>query len=118
MDNLQNVRFESMITLKMIELGCYDSLPEYLTEHKNKDIEALSKATTKNDYFSINLFNSNKKQKEYVTEKLAGKNDANTAGPCPRCGTERFKVTAQRRSMDEPMNHEIHCPGCRKIEFN
>lgn len=119
MDLSQFVKFESSIAATMIDLGVYDSVPEYVNpNNKRTDIEMLSKAVTKNDFYSTALCSKYRECNKKVTEKLAGKNEANTAGPCPTCGTDRFKVTAQRRSADEPMNHEIHCPGCNKIEYN
>lgn len=119
MDLSQFVRFEATIAATMIDLGIYDSEPEYaIQQNKKSDIEILSRAMTKSDFYSTSLCSKYREYNKKVTEKLAGKNEANTAGPCPTCGTDRFKVTAQRRSADEPMNHEIHCPGCNKIEYN
>ena len=118
MDNQALVRYEAECLVIQIEAGCFDETDIYLSEEeKIQDIYLLRSAVTKEDFYKSKVYRINQEMNDKTIKKLSGKNEANTAPPCPKCGSERYKVTAQRRASDEPMNHEITCPSCSAVEY-
>ena len=110
--------YEAGCLLGQIQAGCFDDNDTFESEEeKASEIISLQFVVDANGYFNSKVYKLNQETEKMVVEKLAGKNEANTASKCPKCGSDRFKITAQRRSSDEPMNHEIHCPSCRLIEY-
>ncbi len=117
-NNSMYATYEAGCLIGQIQAGCFDNSGIFENEEeKNNEIMVLQSVRDVNDYFASKIYEINKDTEKMVVEKLAGKNEANTASECPRCGSDRFKISAQRRSSDEPMNHEIHCPTCKLIEI-
>ena len=117
-NNPMFANYEAGCLLGQIQAGCFDETGIFDNEEeKNNEMLLLQSVKDVNDFFKSKVYKVNNDVERMVVEKLAGKNEANTASKCPRCGSDRFKISAQRRSSDEPMNHEIHCPSCRLVEY-
>jgi len=117
-NNSSFVSYEANCLKLQIDCGCFDNMQIFSSEEeKINESSRLLQISNVSSYYDCKVFAENAKLKEMVLKKLSGKNEANTAPPCPRCGSDRYSISAQRRSADEPMNHEIHCPTCNNIEF-
>lgn len=66
--------------------------------------------------FDSIFFKEQRKISEMEVEKLSGRNEANNASACPRCGGERYNVDKQTRSFDEGRSFYIKCGTCGLTE--
>lgn len=78
--------------------------------------QKLIDCKTEEQFFNLNIFKNQQKTYDMMVKKLSGKNEANNAPKCNKCGSDRFYLDRQTRSADEERNFEIHCPGCNSIQ--
>lgn len=76
------------------------------------DYNFASAMTKKEDIFDTPFFSKQRKVAEMEIKKLSGKNEANNAEPCPRCGGARYNIDKQTRSSDEARSFYIKCGSC------
>jgi DNA-directed RNA polymerase subunit M/transcription elongation factor TFIIS len=72
----------------------------------------LSQTSSEENLFDSVVFQKQRKINDMKIKKLSGKNEANNAPKCPRCGNERYYLDEQRRAGDEIRNFDIVCPSC------
>lgn len=77
-----------------------------------KDYSFVENMSKKEDIFDTPFFSKQKKISEMEIKKLSGKNEANNAEPCPRCGGARYNIDKQTRSSDEARSFYIKCGSC------
>lgn len=75
--------------------------------------QKLSQVKSEDEIFDSVIFERQRKISNMKVKKLSGKNEANNAPKCPRCGNERYYLDEQRKAGDEIRNFEIKCPSCR-----
>lgn len=95
----------------LIDLGFYDHIPE-IKNNKKHHSDFLRSIENDKDIFESKIFEPQRKIKEMEIQKLAGKNEANNAPPCPRCGGDRYNIDKQTRSGDEARSFYIKCGTC------
>lgn len=84
-----------------------------LTSVTEEDYHFLqNKIETEDQIFDTPFFDKQRKVAEMEVKKLSGKNEANNAEPCPRCGGARYNIDKQTRSSDEARSFYIKCGSC------
>lgn len=81
-----------------------------------QDYNFIQNMTDEKDIFDSVFFDAQRKVSEMEIKKLSGKNEANNAEPCPRCGGARYNVDKQTRSADEARSFYIKCGTCGLTE--
>jgi len=119
MENNESCNFELKV-LHFINNNGYNFKDKKLNTEEGRRItnERILECRNKQDFFNLPIFEENQQIDKMMIEKLSDKNEANMGPPCPNCKSNRFYVTIQRRSADEAVNNELHCPGCGLIQFS
>lgn len=79
---------------------------------KESDYNLVANMQDDENIFNSIFFDKQREVNEMEVKKLSGKNEANNAEPCPRCGNARYHVDKQTRSQDEARSFYIKCGTC------
>jgi hypothetical protein len=115
--------YEIQCTLYMLHYGACRKYgididyPHMAPQEQQELVTKIQSVRTNEDLFNTPLFLSNKTKYEDTVEKLSVGNKSAVGPPCPRCGTNMFRMTVQRNASDEAMKNELHCPSCNLVRF-
>lgn len=113
----QHLANEKQILIFMMEHGAFQNDENFTTpEQITLETSKINAVENINSFFETLPFIQNKNINDMMIRKLSGKNEANVAPNCPKCRSARFYLAIQRRSRDEAINNEIHCPGCGLVQ--
>lgn len=96
------------------KLGKYDGKLKSFTV---EDYNLVLNMQNDEEIFNSVFFNKERKISEMEIKKLSGKNEANNASACPRCGSARYNVDKQTRASDEARSFYIKCGVCGLTEM-